>query len=452
MPKATSLSEVRQYFRGKPLSIDELEKFHVPTSEARGSNPVRRLESLLRSGSENTHKYQILFAGYKGCGKSTELNLLEKQLQDDFLVINYSVMEKLDPVNLHYIDLFIATMEQLFAVVEETTLHQYISEAYLASIQNWVSSKEVQEISDNHFTLEGEVGGGAGVKIAWFASFFAKFRAAAQTSKSMRETIQRTIEPKLSELVQQCNDLIHEIETHLDKVDKKDLLFIIEDLDKIPLHRAENLFYNYANQITQLDANIIFTFPIPLFYNTRYNTIANYFEECFVLPMVKINEQDGSPNAAGRGVLKTIVEKRMDLDLFEDPDHLDQMIAYSGGCIRDLFRMIVEAAENGVEFERDKITAPDYTAAFQKLKREYDQTIADKIETVEGREEVVIPVQDFYDALVDLVQSETKLPESTQVVMELRQNLTILGYNGEGWCDVHPIVKEILISRGKLPA
>jgi len=450
MAKATSLSEVRQYFRSQPLSLAELDDYHVPTAVARGGNPVNRLEKLFSAGIENAHKYQILFAGYKGCGKSTELNLLEKRLQDDFLVINFSVMRELDPINLHYVDLFIATMEQLFSVVEEETFRKHISETYLASIQNWVASKEVQEIKDKHFTLEAEAG--AGMSVSYFANFFARFRASAKSSKSMRETIQRTIEPKLSELVNQCNDLIREVGNHLHRIEKKDILFIIEDLDKVPLDRAEELFYNYSDQITQLDSNIIFTFPIPLFYNTRFKTISNYFDECFVLPMVKIKEQDGADNPTGRQVLKTIVEKRMDLDLFEDLEHLEKMISYSGGCIRDLFRMVVEAAENGVEFEREKIAEDDYFSAFQLLKREYDQTIADKVETIDGRQTVIIPVKDFYDALVHLAQSKSKLPESTQVVMELRQNLTILGYNGEGWCNVHPIVIEILKSRGKLPA
>ncbi len=75
---------------------------------------------LLRDNMDtNEH---ILFGGYKGCGKSTELNYLEKLLSDDFLVINVSIHEDLDPVNLEYIELFIVAMEQLFRAAVERKL------------------------------------------------------------------------------------------------------------------------------------------------------------------------------------------------------------------------------------------------------------------------------------------------------------------------------------------
>ena len=77
----------------------------------------------------------------------------------------------------------------------------------------------------------------------------------------------------------------------------KDVLIIVEDLDKIPIDRAESLFFNYASQLAQLQASVIFTFPITLLYNQKLNIIRQYFDYDFELPMIKVNNKDGSINA-----------------------------------------------------------------------------------------------------------------------------------------------------------
>lgn len=96
--------------------------------------------------------------------------------------------------------------------------------------------------------------------------------------------------------------------------------------------------------------------------------------------------------------------------------------------------------------EKEKVGEKEFIKAYQKLKREYDNTIADKI--VNG--EVQIEVEEYFDALVELAKDPGKKPENTEPILDLRQNRTILGYNGDGWCDVHPIVKDILQERKKL--
>jgi hypothetical protein len=59
---------------------------------------------------------------------------------------------------------------------------------------------------------------------------------------------------------------------------------------------------------------------------------------------------------------------------------------------------------------------------------------------------------DYFDALVRVAKSESKEPGNTREELELRQNLCILSYNAEGWIDVHPMVKEILIKKQLIDA
>lgn len=449
---ASHLREIRRNFSQQPVEIDQLDAWYVDARTARGFNPRGRLQRLLE---ENMDSHQrILFVGYRGCGKSTELNHLQIDLKDKFLTLNFSVTKELDAVNINYIELFIVAMEKLFELAVEQRFT--IREEYLRSITHWAQTTEIQEIRDKY--LGGEFGADASAEIKggiekgifqtpFLLKLFTGLKVSAKTSKSFKETLKRNIEPKLSELVFHCNRLITEVLSNAHTRGFDNLLLIVEDLDKIPLDNADELFYKYADQLTQLETNIIFTFPVALYYHTRFNTIRHHFESVLELPMIKVAEKDGSPNEEGYELMRSIVEKRMDITLFDSTDHLNQLIRYSGGCLRDLFLMIKEGADTALDEDREKITEPDVHRALQLLKKEYDNNIAD----YRKPSGVFISATSYYDVLVGLANSKDKKLENTEAAMDLRQNLCILGYNGDGWCDVHPVMKEVLKDRGLLP-
>lgn len=443
MKKAQKITDIHQAFRGQPLEIDQLKEFYHDTSSARKNfSPKNRIIRTLQNSESGSHQH-MLFVGYRGCGKSTELNMLQKEIKDEFLVINYSVMEELDPVHIQYIELFIVTMERLFTAAEEKEL--LVKESLLGDIRKWLGTREIQEIITKYdIGAEAEIGAQANLTVPFFAKLFGKFKATAKSSRSLKEVLKQNVEPRLSELIKLCNELVKEV--YLSWIANplhKDLLIIIEDLDKIPLDRAENLFVNYVNQLTQIKCNVIYTFPIALYYNSNFGQIKNYFQKCEELPMIKVADKEGHPVPEGIESIKSVVEARMDLSLFENEEILNQMIALSGGCLRDLFYLIRNAAEFSIDEDRTKISDSDRVNAYQILKSDYENTIAD----YKRHNEVVYTAGEFYAALADLYKLSSKKLDNTEINLLLRQNLTILGYNGEGWCDVHPVVKEILKER-----
>jgi uncharacterized protein with NRDE domain len=122
------------------------------------------------------------------------------------------------------------------------------------------------------------------------------------------------------------------------------------------------------------------------------------------------------------------------------------MIRRSGGVIRDLFLLINEAADSAMDHDRTSMNMDDCENGFNRLRKDYDNNIADK----RVGDKVLITADQYYATLAALMQSKEKKVDNTEAALDLRQNLSILGYNGKGWCDVHPIVKEILRERGKL--
>ncbi|QTA82798.1 p-loop domain-containing protein [Desulfonema limicola] len=439
---AKDLNEVFNYFQIKPITLETFETFYVNADKGRGGNPIfNTLKRRIVNNPEGCLK--LLVSGHKGSGKSTELIRLQKDIEKDFVVLNFSVFEELDIFNINYMELFIVTMEKLFNYVQgEEKIN--IDKKYLEDIQNWMKSGEIREINRNYMGLDLDTEMQAGADIPFLAKFFAKFKASAKSSSSMEKTLINSIEPKLSELISLCNKFIAEIRLNLPKVNKKGLVIIIEDMDKIDLLRGEKIFYDHSAQLKQLNCHCIFTFPIALLYNIKFKSVISNYNWDFVLPMIKVFEKSGSPCRQGIDTMKKIVEQRMEPALFEENSTvLEDMAKKSGGCLWDLFRMIISAADNALDYERRVIMRDDYISAYYSLKSEYERTIAEN-------KEKGIKVDDYFNELASCAADESKKPRSSDIMLDLMNNQTVLNYNGENWHDVHPIVKDILKERGLL--
>lgn len=441
--KANTLNEIYDAVLIKPLAMDELDAFYCDTDAVRAKTSARfKLKDRIVSSSQSSRNDHILFVGYTGCGKSTELNYLQKELQqEDYTVLNYSVFKELDPISIHYIELFIVTMERLFQLAKDENLT--ISKSFLDKIVGWTQSKEIENIKNTHLSLEVESGMELQTPLPYLLNFFLKLKGAAKSSQSFKESIKQNIEPRLSSLVEHCNGLIAEVRLQLASKGKKDILIFIEDLDKIPLDRAESLFFNYGMQLIQLNAIIVYTFPVYLYYNTRFAKIKNHFPGTIELPMIKISTKDGADYDNGISVMKKIMLTRINGILFA-PGVPEMFIKMTGGVIRDLFAMLYSASVAAMYRNSSLINEEDFIISRNELRKEYDATIANYHD---NKENLHITTKEFYEAMRDLLRDPERRPENTDTMMLLRKNLCVLSYNGEGWCDVHPVMKQVLKDR-----
>ncbi|NTV67073.1 MAG: hypothetical protein HGB06_05210 [Chlorobaculum sp.] len=436
------LTKIYKTLSSKPLQGEELDRWYVETVAGRGNDPVKSLKRRLFA--EPDGHLQILFSGYRGCGKSTELNKMGRDIAEQFLVLNYSVYE-LDPVTVNYVELFILTMEKLFALSQEH--HLGISKEFLESVNAWRQSAEIENVRELAGTAGAETGAEVEASVPFMAKFFAKLRAEARYSTISKKTIFQTLEPRLSDLINHCNDLIREVKSNLPQTGRKGLLIVIEDLDKLILERAEELFFNHSPILTTLHSNVIFTFPISLIHHTKAKIIIDNFDPVFELPMIKVHDKEGAP-FEGRETLRSMVECRIGTECFESEELLYRLIDLSGGCLRDLFRLIREAADNALNHDREMISETDCKTSFYHVRRDYENSIAEK----RGAEkQIIVSVEEYYETLKSIALSETKKVDNTEAALDLRQNLCILSYNDEGWSDVHPIVRSILEERKMIP-
>ncbi|NTU52600.1 MAG: hypothetical protein HGA97_02640 [Chlorobiaceae bacterium] len=437
------MAELESIFRKlmpRPLKGDEIDKWYVDSTAGRseGYEPAETLKRRLLAAPDG--KLQILFSGYRGCGKSTELNRMARQIADRMLVLNYSIRE-LDPITLNHVELFVLAMEKLFGLSQDYGLG--ISRELLDSVNSWRRSTEIEKIIEVIGDLGIEAGAEAQVTVPFMTKFFAKLRTTAKVGGSSKRKIVETIEPKLNDLIIHCNDLIREIRLHLSDIGKEGLVIIIEDMDKLSVEKAEELFFNHSTVLTSLETNVVFTFPVSLKHHNRAKIVIDNFKPVFELPMVKVHDKEGNPFEKGRETLRRIVEQRIGNECFESEALLYWLIDLSGGCIIDLFRLISDAADIALNNRREKIGDSDCRKSFYLLRRDYDNTIAEK--RIDNK--LVVSVGEYFDVLKQLASDGTKKVENTEAALDLRQNLCILSYNDEGWCDVHPVVRSILKDR-----
>lgn len=428
MTKATNLNEMQCRFIPFALEEHNFDDYYVDVSKARGVDVSKRITYRFKSSTPNIKR--ILLLGHSGSGKTTELYRVSQKLSEDYLVVRYSILEETDVVNFNYIDFIFTVLNNVFLVAQNNSIN--VSEDILENLYNYWNDEQLIDICDQErlsadFSLQA--------KASWLTVLTGKIKGILQTGTETKKTIRRKIEPSLRTLLQSINDLVCSIN---EQISPKKLLLIVEDLDKLEIPQSEDLFVLHRKTITSIEVDSIFTFPIFLYYSSYYNEIINDFDADELLSMVKVKNRDGSPYEEGRKIIKEIVWRRCETNLIAE-DALDFMIEKSGGSFRDLFTMISNAALNAdIEESTDTISLIDAKEGYKLLKNRKERAV----------------LKEHIDLLKEIHHDKTKKPlgDADNILIKLLHSMSIIEYNGERWCDLHPAVEDYLIEKGEINA
>lgn len=438
--KADKLSGIQDVFNPNPLEeIEEIESYYQDVTEARTgdiySGFVEKMELLL----EDSHNSLIhkLFVGHAGVGKTTELYRLKHVAQKrGFLTCFGRCDIELDSGDIEYTDVLLYILDLL--VLQARDNHMKISDRIVRNIENyWNTDTELSTTIS--MQAETEISGSAQVEagVGKIIKLLAGVRAILKNSAESKKVIRTRVEPRSSELIAQIRDVIGEIRSQLVGSGRPDIPFVILDgLDKIPLGQARKIFMENGSRFQSLQIHLLVTFPISLSYTPEYKDIQIWFPNPAKLPMIKLrNWQNGAYTqdyTEGKDTLKSIVKKRADLSLFSE-EALDELITYTGGYLRDLFRCICDAALRARLRKSFRIELSDARKALEVLESD-----------INGRygEDLIGKMQEIYRG--------EKYVSSSEEITTLLQIGAVLEYNGTRWCDLHPLVEKWLIQNRKI--
>src|SRR5439155_8724779 len=222
------------------------------------------------------------------------------------------------------------------------------------------------------------------------------------------------------QLIEFINRIIRVIETN-SNAEGREVLLILEDLDKHSLPTAIELFLDRGSVIVQPQCKIIFTVPISLLYSVKFMAAGQNFANTFTLPNFKLLERSGGRNEEGWDCMEKIVTLRMDPRLIQS-EALKLAVETSGGVTRELIRIVHGAAVRALATRANSI-APDHVEdSVNKRRAEYSYGLTNK---------------ECTDILLEVHRTHELKSDKNELLLDLLHGLYILQYpDGPGWYGV----------------
>jgi len=411
MPKARNLIEAYNNFVVEPLkTVEEFKDFYVERPEGAPS-PMEELKDRIDYAA-NSEKY--LFLGFRGSGKSTELNRLSRLIDPEkFIIVRYSIRE-LDFSDFDFKDFFVSMALKIYDTAEKegVELQQDIKRDFKEFMIN------ISKVSEQDITKYSKTG------ISFTSLILLKLGTEAKT----RELIREELNTRITDLIQRLNWLIRDVETNT----HKKIIVIVDDLDKLTRGKqAEDFFYNNYGLLIQPNCFVIYTFPIPLAFNPYYESVRHAFDDDIILPQLPLKSKDGKKiNDENLNFYKQLVEKRMDLSLI-DEEGLKEAI-FSTGKTSEFISVLRDASIKAYRKETRRITKEEIKEVLEKLRRTFDRTLT------EAHKKRLLEIYATKEA------RDQNINDS--VTRELLFSLTAVEYEDKDgrWCDINLLLQPLV--------
>jgi hypothetical protein len=385
------------------------------------------LRRRVEFGNQDGHVYQI-FTGFRGSGKSTELNRLAKQLRDSGTEVVY--IDSLDylnpavPTNISQVLISLAAgVDKHLECVARNGLSRHARrfyERFAAFMQTEVHIEAATIGITDASSIELNL----------------------KSSPAFREKLAEFAAGRLPVLAQQCTGFIREALADLRRLRHHERVLIIFDSfeklrgDREDIRRSVEEVFVQDVQFLRLPCDVIYTVP-PWMAFLDFAP-ATGFQKPRTLPMVKVSQRNSrKDHAPGIAAMYEILSKRVTLEaLWTHPRKvLLPLLRASGGYPRDLLHL---AQELVLRMSLGQIVLPADDKAVAPLVKQVIAEAVNQFDTAICEEDLAV--------LVQIARDGTILRHSTEDIPRLGRLFDhhfILSYqNGEPWYDLHPLVRQ----------
>lgn len=423
------IRQVYQAFSLGPLTPEQ-QNLYVNLDDVRGNADVRRrLAEKIRLSAEST--CQVL-AGHRGSGKSTELRMLQRDLETAgsdgrrYFVVLCEADEDIDRNDVDFPEVLIAIVRQMAADLQNREEIPLLP-SYFKRL-----GERLKGVLKSEFSFEG----------VEFAKGLLTISGAIKSSPDARQEIRKLLEPDTSNWLLAANDVIGQAVQALQKKGYADLVILVDDLDKMILRphekagcpTTEYLFVHRAAQLTAFKCHMLYTMPLSLAYSHQEQNIKSlYGGHVPVIPMTKIATQPPKtkPYAPGIDKFRQMIAARLKsvdaaaVNVFESDDVCNELINLSGGQPTALMTLVREAIiAHGLPID---------SASLERARNE-------------GRRDFARLLREEHRPLLEEVRRSGKIArtEKNEILFrELLESRAILQYvNDDEWYGVNPLVPE----------
>lgn len=416
----TTLREFYRALRDAPLEPGN--PWYIPLYTGLPGDPVETMATTIEWASSESAQ---LFSGFRGSGKSTELRRLQARLEPGYQVVLCDMEDYLNlttPVDVA--DFLLALAGALGEALEKGPLAgtSVRAESYWDRFSAWLVRTNVNvEVGADHVKL------------------------ALRQDPTFKQTLQKRMHGHLGALVVDVRAYVDDCVKLVDRAHPGQPLVLILDSVEHIRGTAVNadevaaalvtLFHGHGDKLRIPNLHVVYT--VPPWLKIKEPGVAAGFDGAVQLPCVMVKDRNGQPFATGRERLAEALRARGPWDELLSAADAQRILASSGGHLRDLLRLVRTVLVR----QRDQdapAAAAVVEAAIQEVRGQY------------------LPVSQS-DArwLASIARSHTtELPDGTKLPDLARyfDSLLVMTYHdGEEWWDVHPLIREHVLSAAPPP-
>ena len=346
----------------------------VDTYSARGEASLRNIAQALGVDAawealrEPPTQGYYLFCGHRGSGKSTELRHLRNEFDSRNLysVVFADAAVELDVHNLRYQDILLHLAAKLAQRLADAGAN--VDRRHWEPLHDWFVERVESREETKQFASESKAGVEGTVGIPLLAKVFGHISTAFKTNSSYKAELRLTLQNYFADFAAAFNQLVATAERELEQR----LLFVVDGTDRLHTEDAKALFVSDVNQLQQVKGLFIYCAPVHLAYEGE---VAQNFDMVFHLPMIKVENEDGSPNEEGLSAMAEMLLRRADASLF-DTDTPDELAKACGGHPRDLLRLLqytfLRAEEGRFSANSARLAVKDLSSDYRRILRPDD--------------------------------------------------------------------------------